>query len=62
MGDRKFGTYKMHAHRNEVQIIFYGETCEIENWNIDFTSSDQIKLKKSSDISFIEYNRIDHIP
>ena len=62
MGDRKFGTYKMHAHRNEVQIIFYGEKCEIENWNIDFTSSDQIKLKKSSDISFIEYNRIDHIP
>lgn len=62
--DRKYGMYKTHGHKNELEIIYYEEPLRQEVWTYRFSASNDLilELKSKENKLQLEYERIDYIP
>lgn len=60
---RIMGLYKTHGHRQDIQMVYYGETPKIENWQYEVTEN-QLILSASIDDEKLRkvYKRIDFFP
>ena len=61
---KRFGTYKTHGHKNELQIIYYGDPLQQINWNYSFDQSGDLTLsgKRNGEKVDLQYKRIDYLP
>ncbi len=62
--DRKYGIYKTHGHKNELQIIYYETPLRSVTWNYNFKEDGTLVLEKEENgkSEKQEYKRINHIP
>ncbi|MFK7806904.1 MAG: hypothetical protein AB8F74_03790 [Saprospiraceae bacterium] len=61
--NKKYGMYKTHGHKPELQIIYYGDPLKQVIWNFSY-ENDTLILERDLDGAKIvlEYERIKHIP
>lgn len=59
-GEKKYGLYKTHGHKLELEIIYYEEPLRQEIWTYRFKGNDTLLLKNEK--IELEYERIDYIP
>ena len=56
------GVYRIHGHRNEIQLSYYGDDGNMEFWNFE-CDDDQLKLVELGDSArTIQFNRIFQFP
>jgi len=60
--DRKYGMYKTHGHRQQLQIIYYGDPLSEENWDYRLDSDDELMLENKGQGTVLRYKRIDFVP
>lgn len=62
-GGRKDGIYKIHAHKPEIELVYYSDDCKREYW--DFSFSDEMLILKSVNEpieKIIKFSRINYFP
>jgi hypothetical protein len=61
-GEKKYGVYKCHGHKNEIELIYYGEDCRREWWAYAY-EDEGLKLVQTKDENqFYVLNRINEFP
>lgn len=61
-GENKYGVYKCHGHKNEIELIYYGEDCRREWWAYLY-EDEGLKLVQTKDENqFYVLNRINEFP
>jgi len=46
-GEKKYGVYKCHGHKNEIELIYYGDECRREWWAFKY-QDDQLEFINTS--------------
>lgn len=61
---KKYGMYKTHGHKNELQIIYYETPLREVKWNYSFNKSGVLSLEREENGKSIkqEYERKNEIP
>lgn len=61
---KKYGMYKTHGHKQELQIIYYEDPLRQESWNYKFSKDNSLVLESTSKEfkAVFEYERINYIP
>lgn len=61
---KQYGVYKTHAHKNEVQIIYYEDPLRQEVWRYNFVEDNELRLEGevNGERIVLEYERIDYFP
>jgi len=61
-GEKKYGVYKCHGHKNEIELVYYGDDCRREWWM--YSHEDEgLKLVQTKDENqFYKLKRINQFP
>ena len=54
---KQYGIYKIHDHRNEIQLVNYGESSQFSFWNFSIDNQ-KLKLISRDQKSEMEFERI----
>jgi len=54
---RRFGVYKIHAHKPEIQLVNYGNESQFSFWNFSLEGN-KLLLKSTDQKSTMEFERI----
>ena len=61
-GEKKYGVYKCHGHKNEIELIYYGDDCRREWWNFTHEDDRLRNVNTKNESQFYVLNRINEFP
>ena len=60
---RRTGVYRVHGHRSEIELTYYGDDCEREYWAVELNDeNDILKFSNANTDKIMEYKRVNLFP